>query len=70
MVFGETACSYATSAGDLPEYEQIRDEALNGAQNDELSIPELQFVVDAAVTVFCTEDAARLGLTATAPVEG
>ncbi|MDH3301663.1 MAG: hypothetical protein OES24_14260 [Acidimicrobiia bacterium] len=70
MVFGETACSYATSAGDLPEYEQIRDEALNGAQNDELSIGELQFVVDAAVTIFCTEDATRLGLTATAPGEG
>ncbi len=66
-VFGQTACSYATAANDLPEYEQIRNEALNGAQNDELSIEELQFVVDAAVTVFCAEDATRLGLTATAP---
>ena len=66
-VFGDTACSYATSAADLPEYEQIRNDALNGAQNDELTIDELQFVVDAAVTVFCAEDAARLGVTATAP---
>ena len=70
MVFGQTACGYATSAGDLPEYQQIREEALNGAQNDELSIGELQFVVDAAVTVFCPEDATRLELTATAPAEG
>ena len=70
VVFGDTACSYATSAADLPEYEQIRDEALNGAQNDELSIDELQFVIDAAVTVFCAGDATRLGLTATAPADG
>ena len=70
MVFGQTACGYATSAGDLPEYQQIRDEALNGAQNDELSIEELQFVVDAAVTVFCPEDATRLELAATAPSGG
>ncbi len=69
-VFGDTACSYATSATDLAGYTQVRDEALNGAQNDELSTEELRFVVDAAVTVFCPDDATRLGLTATAPVEG
>lgn len=67
VVFGQTACSYASAAGDLTDYEQIRDEALSGAQNEELSSEELRFVVDAAVTVFCAEDATRLGLTATAP---
>ncbi len=70
VVFGQTACSYATSSADLPQYEQIRDEALDGAQNDELSIGELKFVVDTAVTVFCAEDATRLGLSPRAPAGG
>ncbi len=67
VVFGDTACSYSTSATDLADYQQIRNEALAGAQNDELTVEELQFVVDAAVTVFCPEDATRLGIEATAP---
>jgi hypothetical protein len=62
MVFGETACSYATAATDLEGYLQIRNEALAGAENAELTPEELQLVVDTAVTVFCSEEAARLGL--------
>jgi hypothetical protein len=61
--FGATACSYAESAGDTAEYEQIRAGVLDGAQNDELTVEELQFIIDAAVTVFCADDASRLGIT-------
>jgi len=62
--FGVTACSYAQSAADTTEYEAIRTDVLDGARNDELTIDELQYIIDAAVTVFCPEDAARLGITA------
>ncbi len=61
--FGVTACSYAQNSQELSEYQEIRAGVIEDAQNEELTVDELQFIIDAAVTVFCPEDAQRLGIT-------
>ncbi len=62
LAFGQTACGYAQNSASLDEYTTTRTEALAAAQNDELGAEELSLVVDTAVTVFCAEDAGRIGL--------
>ncbi len=62
LAFGQTACGYAQNSASLDEYTTTRDDALAAAQNEELGSEELSLVVDAAVTVFCADDAGRIGL--------
>ena len=59
--FGSAFCVFAVAAENEGEYVTFRDEATADADSD-LSDDELAVVIDAAVVVFCPEEASRLGI--------
>lgn len=59
--FGTRFCVFATASESESEYEEFRRQAIETTSSD-LSDDELFTVVDAAVAVFCPDEAARLGI--------
>ncbi|MDH3684316.1 MAG: hypothetical protein OEV40_30710 [Acidimicrobiia bacterium] len=59
--FSTTFCIFAVAAEGPTEYERFRSERVAQADS-ELTEEELSIVIDAAVVVFCPEEADRLGV--------
>ncbi len=60
--FANISCAYAAVATTQQEYASTRDAVVDTIDNPELTVDELRFVVDAAVAIFCPEEANRIKL--------
>ncbi|MGF1600062.1 MAG: hypothetical protein ACFCVK_24665 [Acidimicrobiales bacterium] len=58
---GTTFCIFATASGDEDDFDDFRQQAVDSAETT-IGGDQLEFVVDAAVVVFCPDEADRLGI--------
>ncbi len=60
--FANSSCAYAIVSADQSEYAIARDVMVDSIDNKELTSRQMRFAIDAAVAVFCPEEATRINL--------